>query len=301
MWTLLLVIVLVPVGLLFLLALALVLPIRVRVALQGDNHLDRAEANVRLYGGLLGLGVRVDRGTYGSPRRPTIVVGPVLWRWLVPVKRLGPTEHEPERPPRGEGEAKAPQVAAPKAAAREQPAPAETRSQAEGPAAAEAFRAPAHEAPAGEGPPEHESEEFFSGELPPDREAPAPGGSRWRELRALWDEWSPIGRGALHRLRGVIRLRAFHVEGAIGLNDPALTGQFVGWISTLRALEGRALRIRVAGDFERAAVRGTFRAEWRISPIRIWISGLYVGRGIYRRWRRHRREAVRHRGGNKKT
>jgi len=95
----------------------------------------------------------------------------------------------------------------------------------------------------------------------------------------------------LRRLRHLVRLRRFRIDGTLGTGDPALTGQVVGFATALRGVGGRAFRIDVSPDFEQTTVRGKLSAEWGVSLLRIWSAGAFVGWKMYRRWRHARRDA----------
>ena len=127
--------------------------------------------------------------------------------------------------------------------------------------------------------------------------AEEPTGARWGALRekldmvrALWTEWSPVGRGVLKRLRGVVKLKRFRIRGTLGAGDPALTGLALSAIHGLRGLEGSALKLDVDGDFTSARAAGAIEAEWKISLVRIWSAATYVGWTLFRRWWIARRE-----------
>jgi len=113
-------------------------------------------------------------------------------------------------------------------------------------------------------------------------------------IRALFAEWWPVFTGVLRRLRGVLRVTRFHVVGELGLNDPAITGQTVGYLMAMRGLSVRngflarigldrgALRIAISPAFDGYVLRGYVAAELRLSLIRVWSAALFAGWKVYR-------------------
>lgn len=273
MWTVIAIVILTLVGVFVILALALVVPARVGVALRVEDRLSEATGGFRLYGGLLGVGAQMRRGSTAKPLPTTVTVGVLLWRSYWPLRQVYPTAEPaapsaPDEPGFGPPEG----VSLQDATARDRPREEEFRWEA-----AEATE-PASRRP--------------SSTRPPDRGPKAPLRTSLRAVRAVWGEWSPIVKAVLRRLRGVLKLCHCHIEGTFGAADPALTGQVVGVASAMRGFEGRRLRIRIAPDFDRRTVQGVARIEWRVSLLRIWSAGLYVGWILFRRWRMERRRAT---------
>jgi len=275
------VIALVLAGVVLLIAFALVIPARVGFEVRGEDRLDEATGGVRLYGGLIGAGARMSRGTREKPLPRTLTVGLLLWRRYWPLRQISPAPGRPSellpeegvRPTTG-GEGRFVPSQAP---------------EGECPSAQQAFASLQGKAA------EEPRPSLAPRPTPLEEISPGAEGlfaERIRFVREQWDEWSPVVRGVLRRLRGVIRLRQCRIEGTLGTGDPALTGQLVGMASALRGLEGRALRVRLVGDFDARTVRGVIRMEWRLSLLRLWSAGLYVGWVLFKRWRVARRKAA---------
>ena len=281
MWTVLGIIVLVLVCLLAMIAVTVVSPVRIGVMARGDSRLDAVRGSLRLYDGLLGLGAQLGRGTSERPAPATLRLGLMVWRWFLPLYRvdLSPKTETPREPPERAEPTPAPERQAvppgvpPERADRAVEAPVPYAQPAErraGPVARPTQKPPRVEAPLG---------------LPP---APRPPWytrlrSQAQTVRAQWEEWSPVARGVLRRLRRTISIRRIAAKGHLGLNDPALTGLVVGWMSALRGC--RTARIQVVGVYDGGMVaRGMIQAEARINLHRIWLAGLYVGWVFLKRW-----------------
>lgn len=264
------VIALVAGALVFVAVLALVAPVRIGFEIRAEDRVSQATGGLRLYGGLIGVGAQMRRGSREEPRPTTFSVGLLLWRWYWPVRELRREAWQPSQPPTrpDEGPWQPPGVPE-RAAAR----PSVTDRPA--------LR---REEPSRALPPP------IMPQPPPKR--PGDGiASAFRRAQGQWEEWFPVAREVYGRLRGLVRLRLFRVEGTLGTGDPALTGQVVGFAAALRGLEGGALRVRVTPDFERRTARGFARLEWRVSLRRIWSAGLYVGWVLVRRWWATRRSS----------
>lgn len=304
------VILLVFATILALVLLALVLPVRFGVEALGDMGFDEGVANIRIYGGVVGGGFRVRR-TVSDPATPWRgTLGLMLWRWFIPIysRNLGAESKEPEpqrKPPDSTPFAPddfdASDFVIPEEASDPTRIPDEKDTVPE--------------------PPEEPRQESVKAESKPEtvvrseaktakRVKPKPQGAKPRRksalrkfretiarMRALFAEWWPVFTGVLRRLRGVIRVTQFHVDGELGLNDPAITGQMVGYLTAMRGLSVRsgilarlgldrgALRISVLPSFDGYVVRGRIATELRLSLIRIWWAALFAGWKVFRRYR----------------
>jgi len=260
-WTVIGAIALVLAGVLFILVIALVAPVSVGFVLRAEDRLSEATGGLRLYGGLIGVGAQMRRGPRAEPIPMTVTIGLLVWRRYWPLTLIYPTGggEEPSVPvtPAAEGVPRLGESATARPAV---------------------------------GPPATIS-------LPPAAEPGKPARHVLDELRERWREWSPVIGGVRRRLHGVMRLRLCHIEGTVGTGDPALTGQLVGFACAIRGLEGRALKVRIAPDFDHRTVRGMALVEWRVSLRRLWSAGLYTGWVLFNRWwaerRREKAEAAR--------
>ncbi len=286
-----------------LIVLALVTPIRIGVRVRGDDRLSEARGGVRFYGGVFGVGASMDRGSFEQPTPPVVTVGAMLWRWFIPVRkvypaapRAEPAVHEqPARPPEVWRPAPEPEMAI------DEPAldavTPDDATQAQAPDDIELAPTPPDEGPTEiERKPTGETGPVEAPAVVPDRaSAPdaAPGWYekltlQWRVFRGYWSEWSPVAKNVLKRLRGIVAIRKLAVDGQVGLHDPALTAQAVGFAMALSATD--TVGVRLSGVYDGSLVlRGSAQAEIRISMRRIWSAALYVGWIAFRYWRSTRR------------
>lgn len=289
-------------GILLFIALALVMPVRIGAGAFGDMRLNGGRGTLRPFAGLLGIGVRVDRGTKQTPTPWRLVAGIMVWRLFVPLYRrvLEPDTTTTEDRQEAPTEPATPVAAAPTPVAepidRGMSEPAATVDQARPATLSESRAAPVEEREST--PSEPRTETVVSSA--PDDESPGTVDA----VLAMWREWSPVATGALRRLRGIVRIKRLAVTGTLGLNDPAITGQVVGTLLALRGLsvpygwqarvgiDRGALRIDVEPDFNDMLLRGRIDAEVSVSPRRVWNAGLFVGWKLLQRWRAARRAAA---------
>ncbi len=289
-------------GILLLIALALVMPVRIGAGAFGDMRLNGGRGALRPFAGLLGIGVRVDRGTKQTPTPWRLVAGIMVWRLFVPLygRVLEPDTTTTEDRQVTPTEPATPVAATPTPVAepidRGVSEPAAEAGQARPATLSESRAAPleGHDRT----PSEPRTETVVS--PTPDDESP---GTIDAAL-AMWREWSPVATGALRRLRGIVRIKRLAVTGTLGLNDPAITGQTVGTLLALRGLNSPrgfwarvgvnrgALSIDVEPEFDRMLLRGRVDAEVSISLRRVWSAGVFVGWKLFRRWRAERRAAA---------
>jgi hypothetical protein len=309
--------------------LALILPVRFGIKAQGDMAFDEGVANVRIYGGVIGGGFRIRRNTSNpaTPWRATL--GLMLWRWFVPVysRNVGSDSKEPKprkSPPDSTPFAPDDFDASDIVASDEPNKPAETADRTDTtseppepprPEPVEtAEPAPRETARKTESRPRTvtRTEAKAAKRVEPKQQSTKQRGKSARQklretiarVRALYAEWWPVFTGVLRRLRGVLRVTQFHIDGELGLNDPAITGQMVGYLTAMRGLSVKngflarigldrgALRISVSPSFDGYVLRGRIAAELRLSLARIWWAGLFAGWKVFRRYRAMRtREA----------
>lgn len=283
-------------------ALALVMPVRVGLSARGDSRLDGGAGNVRIFGGIVGAGIRADRGSRDDPRSMRLVFGVMVWRSFIPIRTREMTVSEDDEP--GDTGQGVPDDTEPWAAP---PPPPGSRK----PSAPDQPSGRSWSEPQQSGPERYESTEKVdeSEPIPPGRDEHRPDVSESKpdtsntiqSIQSLLRKWWPAVRGVASRLRGIIRVRRFHVRGAIGLGDPMLTGQTVGLVYATRGLSNPtgilakigidrgAYRVDVVPVFDEITVRGSVDAEWRISMRRIWLAALFAGWFVARTWWRSRR------------
>ena len=278
------------------------MPVRIGLSVRGDARLDGGAGNVRLFGGIVGAGVRADRGSRREPRSMRLVFGLMVWRCFIPIWTHVAVVSEKGQP--GDSGERVTEEAEPWNAP---PPPSESRK----PSAPDRPSGRSWSEPEQSGPKEYESTRETAGSerIPPGQAEYQPDASSAKSdasdttqsLRSRLREWWPAVRGVASRLRGVIRVRRFHVRGAIGLGDPMLTGQTVGLAYASRGLSNPtgilaklginrgAYRVDVVPVFDEITVRGSVDAEWRISMRRIWLAMLFAGWFVARTWWRSRR------------
>ncbi len=298
--------------------LALTMPVRVGFEAHGDQRLDGGSGTVRLFGGAFGAGARADRGTRRKSSRLRLTIGLMVWHWFLPLYRqfldgaeeaAGGVDSDTS-PPDTPGNAPSAPIGVGETGA--DPVPTQRAESTTVPLDLPASASPTLTPPIETLPVEDQSEATkdrgdAAATFTADADTQARGATDKREqtpsgamgilerLRDARNEWWPVIRGVWRRLRGIIRVRRFYVDGTIGLGDPALTGQVVGLALSLRGLSAPtgilailgidrgALRINVDPVFEQFAISGRIESEWRISLRRIWSAAIYVGWVLLRR------------------
>jgi hypothetical protein len=310
-----------------LIVLALTMPVRIGIEAHGNQRTYGGSGSLRLFGGVFGVGARADRSKKRDSGRLRLTIGLMIYRWFLPVYRkvLGddgtipvePASTTPtpaQQPPRTEGS----QIEVP---------PTEGSRTEESHLDVGLSKKPEHIEPpiqqadtTAEPSDEHNQAESASAQKQStpiqtnataayepltatevrgtaDQSEPQPSGTvgKLEQLRNARDEWWPVVRGSWRRLSGIIRIRRFYVDGTIGLDDPALTGQVAGFALSLRGLNAPtgilailgidrgALRINVEPVFEQFTLAGRIESEWRVSLRRIWSAAIYVGWILLRR------------------
>lgn len=304
-----------------LLLLALILPIRFGIEAQGDMAFDEGLANARIYGGIVGGGLRIRRNA-SNPEAPwRATLGLMLCRWFVPVysRNVGSDSNEskprrstPDSTPFAPDDFDASDFDASEEPSKPADAADETDIESEPleplrpetvetqPRSRETVRKP-EPRPKKVVRPEAERKKRAEPKRIPSQQRGTSARQKLREtigrMRVLFAEWWPVFTGVLRRLRGVIRVTRFHIDGELGLNDPAVTGQVVGYLTALRGLSVRhgilarvgldrgALRISISPSFDGYVLRGRIATEARLSLARIWWAGLFAGWKVFRRYR----------------
>ena len=263
--------------------LALVVPARIRIGAEGDNRLDAVVIGLSFILGLIGVGVKIHRGTRFAPEEPSVLIGIMLFQRLIPIRKVYPpkpdtVEEEPEEPVPAERETTPTERPVEQKKLVEKPSEKVVKTEKEPrPVADEAVETEKRPVlPSAEEPEEPAEEESLK--------------ERIDQIRAFWDEWSPTAKEIIRRLWGFIRLRRLAFTGRVGLDDPAMTGQALAWITGLHGFGGRALRIRVAGSFDEVIVAGSVNSIWHLSMLKTWSAVAYAGWTGYKLWRRKKRK-----------
>jgi hypothetical protein len=293
-----------------LIVMALTMPVRIGIEAHGDRHAYGGSGSLRLFGGVFGVAARADKSKKRDSGRLRLTIGLMIYRWFLPVYRQvlgGPddgAEPAATAPTRTEGsrtEESHLDVDVSEIPAHSEPSIQQvdtTDEPSDGHERTEPASAHQHSTPVGANT-TAAYEPLAATEVrgTADQGEPEPSGTvgKLEQLRNARDEWWPVIRGSWRRLSGIIRIRRFYVDGTIGLDDPALTGQVTGFALSLRGLSAPtgilailgidrgALRINVEPVFEQFTLAGRIESEWRISLRRIWSAAIYVGWILLRR------------------
>ncbi|GAB4213776.1 MAG: hypothetical protein OHK0012_10520 [Synechococcales cyanobacterium] len=104
----------------------------------------------------------------------------------------------------------------------------------------------------------------------------AAGDGPWHHLESQRGRWLQLWAGLRH-----IRLQDWTTYTEVGFRDPALTGQWIGLISSLPPAVSRCIHL----TFTRSGWRtqGSLRAKVRVIWLLIWGMRWCVGQAIHRR------------------